>query len=212
MRLHGSRIGQSRTGQNDVAIVGMACMFPGAPNLATYWQNIISKVDAIGEPPSDWEEKLFYDSQSDENDRVYTKRGGYLGDLARFDALKYGVMPNSVAGGDPDQFLALRVAHEALEDAGYFERPVASDRVEVVIGRGTYVNRGLTTLVQHALVVDQLLRVLKQLHPEYSDAELQALKSELKSSLPPFNAETAPSLVPNMMSGRITNRLDLMGP
>ena len=201
----------SRSHPGDVAIVGMACIFPGAPNVQTYWENIVSKVDAIRDPPEDWEAELFYDPDSSENDRIYCKRGGYLGDLARFDPLRYGVMPASIDGGEPDQFLALRVAHEALADAGYLERPFDRERAEVIIGRGTYINRGFTTVVQHGLVVDQVLRLLRQLHPEHSEEELQSLKRELKASLPPFNAEMAPGLVPNVISGRIANRLDLMG-
>jgi phosphopantetheine--protein transferase-like protein len=203
---------REQAAQGDVAIIGMACTFPGAPDLRTYWQNIIAKVDAIGDPPADWEAELFYDPTSPENDRIYCKRGGYLGDLARFDPLKYGVMPNSIDGGDPDQFLALRMTYEALADAGYSQRPIDGERVEVIIGRGTYINRGFMNLAQHGVVVDQMLAILRQLHPEHSDDELRAIKRELKASLPPFNAEMAPALVPNMMSGRIANRLDFMGP
>ena len=190
----------------------MACIFPGAPDLRTYWENILAKVDAIGDPPPDWDAELYYDPDSPENDRIYCKRGGYLGDLAAFDPLAYGVMPNSVDGGEPDHFLALRVAHEALDDAGYFDRAVDPERVEVILGRGTYINRGYTNLVQHGLVVDQTLRILEQLHPEHTEEELRTIRQELKASLPPFNAEMAPGLVPNIVSGRIANRLDLMGP
>jgi acyl transferase domain-containing protein/phosphopantetheinyl transferase len=193
------------------AIIGMACVFPGAPDLASYWQNIVDKVSAIGDPPPEWESELFYDPNASSNDRTYCKRGGYLGPLARFDPLRFGVMPTSV-DGEPDQFLALRVACDALADAGYLDRKMDRDRIEVVLGRGTYINRGFTTVVQHGLVVDQVVRILKQLHPEHSDAELQSIRQELKESLPPFNAEIAPALVPNLVTGRIANRLDLMGP
>src|SRR5205085_5094000 len=122
------------------------------------------------------------------------------------------VMPRSVDGGEPDHFLAIRVAHDALADAGYLDRPLPRERTEVVLGRGTYISRGYTTLLQHGLIVDQTLRIIKQLHPEHTDEDLRALKRELKASLPPFNAETAPGLVPNIVSGRIANRLDFMGP
>lgn len=203
--------GAARASQADVAIIGMACLFPGAPNLQAYWENIVSKFDAIGDPPDEWGAEFFYDPDSAENDRTYTQRGGYLGDLARFDPLRYGVMPNSIDGGEPDQFLALHIAQEALTDAGCLTGAIDRQKVGVIIGRGTYINRGFTTVLQHGMVVDQVLRILHQLHPEHPDEELAALKQELKASLPPFNAEVAPGLVPNMMSGRIANRLDLMG-
>ena len=194
------------------AIVGMGCLFPGAPDLATYWRNIVGKVDAVGEPPDDWDADLYFDPEVTENDRIYCKRGGYLGELARFDPTEFGVMPNSVDGGEPDQFLALRVAHAAMADAGYMDRPFDGERAEVVIGRGTYINRAFTSVVQHGIAVEQTLRILRELHPEHTDGELAAVKKELKACLPPFNADMAASLVPNVMSGRIANRLDLRGP
>ncbi len=120
-------------------------------------------------------------------------------------------MPNSVDGTEPDHFLALRSAYEAVADAGYLKRRLDPARTEVIIGRGTYVNRGNTTVVQHALVVDSIIRILKQLHPEHSDEELAIIRGHLKASLPAFHAETAAGLVPNIISGRIANRLDFMG-
>ena len=199
-------------GSRDVAIVGMACIFPGAADVEEYWQNILSKVDAVGDPPDDWDADRYYEPDSTANDRVYCKRGGWLGDLARFDPLAHGVMPTSVDGGEPDQFLALEVAHRALLDAAVLNRDIDRSRVGVIIGRGTYINRAYTTVVQHGVMVDQVLRILRQLHPEHTDADLQAFKRDLKASLPPFNADMAPGLVPNVMSGRIANRLDLNGP
>jgi acyl transferase domain-containing protein len=195
----------------DIAIVGMACIFPGAPDLPSYWNNIISKVDAVGDPPEDWEAERFFDANSSANDRIYCKRGGYLGDLARFSPLKFGVMPSSLDGGEPDHYLSLRVAKEAMLDAGYKDKSAHSDRTEVIVGRGTYINRGVTNSFQHTVVVEQTLEILKELHPDYTERELQEIKKKLKESLPPFNGETVSSLVPNILTGRIANRLDLMG-
>ena len=196
-----------------VAIIGMACMFPGAPDAATYWQNIVSKVDAVVDPPDDpWNPGEFYEPDSTANDRVYCKRGGYLGDLAQFDPLEHGVMPNTVDGGEPDQWLALKVAQAAMADAGYLDRPKDGLRAEVILGKGTYINRGNLTVGYHGLIVEQLLRILRDLHPEYSGAEIEEIKEELKGNLPPFSADTAPALIGNIIAGRLANRLDLMGP
>jgi acyl transferase domain-containing protein/phosphopantetheinyl transferase len=196
---------------DEVAIIGMSCVFPGARDVRAYWENIIHKVDAVSDPPPDWESDLFLDPEAETNDRLYCARGGYLGPLAEFNPAEYGIMPNSVDGTEPDHFLALRAAFDAMADAGYLKRAVDRERTEVIIGRGTYVNRGNTTVIQHGIVVDSVLRVLKQLHPEHGDEELAAIKKQLKASLPAFHAETAPGLVPNIISGRIANRLDFMG-
>ena len=201
-----------RGAAGDVAVVGMACLFPGAPDLETYWNNIVGKVSAIGDPPPGWAAADVFDPASAEPDRIYCQRGGFLGELSRFDPTAYGVMPLAVDGAEPEHFLALRVAHEALADAGYLSRPFDRDRAGVILGRGTFLNRGSVTALQHGLVVDQTLGVLRQLRPDLDGAALDEVRRQLKASLPPFNAETAPGLVSNVMCGRIANRLDLKGP
>jgi acyl transferase domain-containing protein/phosphopantetheinyl transferase len=203
----------SPTTHHDIAIIGMGCMYPGAPNLTAYWNNIISKVDSITDPPPEaWDSDIFYDPTSGENDRVYCKRGGYLGEQAYFNPLDHGVMPRALEGGEPDQWLALQVAHDALADAGYPDGPNERHQTAVILGKGTYINRGNLTMVQHSLMVDQTLLNLKALQPDLTDEQLQLIRKDLKSKLPTFNTETAAAMVPNIVAGRIANRLDLMGP
>ncbi len=203
---------EQQTG-GDIAIIGMACLFPGAPDLDTYWQNIISKVDAVTDPPPEsWDPAVFYDPESDSNDRVYCKRGGFISPLAYFNPAKHGIMPKAVEGGEPDQWLALQVARAAFDDAGYGDEIPEHKHTAVVIGKGTYLNRGNLSAAQHGIVTDQTLDILKTLHPELTAEDLKAIRRELKQHLPPFNADTASGLIPNVLAGRIANRLDLMGP
>lgn len=202
---------QKSAPKDEVAIIGMACMFPKAPDLKAYWQNIVSKVSAISDPPKDWEAERYFNPSSKENDQVYCKRGGYLGDLARFDPFEFGVMPSALDGGEPDHYLALRIANEALLDAGYSRDSIDSERTEVIIGRGTYINRGVTNIFQHGVVIGQTIQILQTLHPEYTKDDLQKIREHLKGKLPPFNPDIVPSCVPNVLSGRIANRLNLMG-
>ncbi|MGQ0776432.1 MAG: beta-ketoacyl synthase N-terminal-like domain-containing protein [Pseudonocardiales bacterium] len=198
--------------QGDIAIVGMAGIFPKAPDVAAFWENILAKVNAVTDAPPEWGADLVYDPDSSASDRIYTKRGGFLGDLARFNPLDYGVPPRSIEGSDPEHFIALQIAHEALADAGYLDRPFNRTRTGVILGRSIFGNRGMATVFQHGLVIDQTIRLLATLHPEYSAEELERIKGELRAGVPPFNAETAPGLVPSVMCGRIANRLNLMGP
>jgi acyl transferase domain-containing protein len=191
------------------AIVGMSCLFPRAPNLKAFWQNVLAEVDAIDQPPAGWGNEVGADAWPD---GFAEPRGGYLGGVATFDPVAYGVMPRAVDGGEPEHFLALRVAQEALADAGYLDRDYDRSRAAVILGRGTYVNRGYVTVLQHTIALEQVIRVLRALHPEYNETELTEIRDELRAGLPPFTAETAPGLVPSVMCGRIANRLDLMGP
>ena len=103
----------------DLAIIGMDCIFPGAPDMEAYWANILAGVDATGDPPKSWDALPFFDpnASASANDRSYCKRGGYIEEFARFDPAQFGIMPGSIDGSDPDHFLALRVAARALADS-----------------------------------------------------------------------------------------------
>ena len=196
-----------------VAITGMSCLFPGAPDVDTYWHNILAKVDATSDPPPEaWDPDVYYDPEFKDTDRTYCKRGGYLGALAAFEPLAYGIPPVSV-GGEPDQWLALKVAHEALADAGATELPDAiRQRTAIVLGKGTYLNGGNAIALQRGLVVGQTIELIRQLRPDYSEDELEQLRTELQGVLPPLGPDTVAGLIPNIIVGRIANRLDLMGP
>ncbi|MEM9056232.1 MAG: beta-ketoacyl synthase N-terminal-like domain-containing protein, partial [Pseudomonadota bacterium] len=196
----------------DIAIIGMSCIFPKAPDLATYWANILGKVDAIGEPTEAWDVDRYFDPDDDSGEKIYTKAGGFLGDLYAFDAPSFGIMPNSVDGGEPDQFMALRVARDALADAGYLDADYDHTNTGVILGHSTYLHRGVACIVQHGVVLDQTVELIGELFPDAADADLKEVRALLKRKLPPFNADVAPGLVPNVMTGRICNRLNLKGP
>lgn len=196
---------------NDIAIVGMSALFAQASDLQSYWQNIFDQVDAVTKADSDWM-GFSYDPNSRENDRLCTNKGGFLHDLAQFDPMEFGIMPNAVNGGGPDQYLAIKLSRDALQDAGYIERPFNRQRTGVIFGYGSYMNRGFANLLQHGLVVDQTLALLQQLAPHIDAGTLMKVRHGLKESLPPFTPEICPGLVPNNVSGRVANRLDLMGP
>lgn len=199
--------------QRGVAIVGMACLFPGAGDLDAYWRNILGGVDATSDPPPEaWDPDVYYDPDFADTDRTYCKRGGYLGALARFNPLAHGIPPVAV-GGEPDQWLALQVATDALADAGATE--LSADvraRTAVIFGKGTYLNGGNAVALQRGLVIGQTLDLLRQLDPWRSEEELERLRGELQRVLPALGPETVPGLIPNIIVGRIANRLDLMGP
>jgi len=193
-----------------IAIVGMAGLFPGAPDLSAFWANILGKRCCISDHPAPEAQRVL-DPESTEFNRLYTIRGGYLGDAATFDPLEHGVMPGSVEGGDPNHFLALRVAAGALDDAGLSEVDFPRERTDLILGHGTYVNPGNANWIQHGLTLDQTLDLVAQLAPQLTLEELDGYRTTLKAELPPLGPENIPTLIPNIITGRIANRLDLMG-
>ena len=203
---------QASSGDEPIAIVGMSCLFPGAETPAEFWENILERVDCVTDPPPDWQPELFLDPSGSQPDRAYTGRGGYLGDLCRFDPIRFRVVPSSVDGGEPDQFIALRCAHEAVEDAELSGGGLNRDRTGVILGRGTFVNRGYVSLHEHAFFVDQTLSVIRQLDLGLGEEDLSEIRRELKRNLPPLGPDVVPGLSHSIIVGRIANRLDLHGP
>lgn len=196
----------------DVAIVGLACRFPGARDASAYWENILSGRDCTGDvPPGRWDPSVFVDPASNASDRVTTQRGGYLEHPIEFDPALHGIMPLTVAGGEPEQFLVLDAAKAALADAGLAQGIPDGRRVEVVIGRGNYFNRGNLARLQHGRVLSQTLAILRTLHPDWSEEDFEAVRADLKAGLPPFNPSTIPGQVTNATAGRVANQLDISG-
>jgi acyl transferase domain-containing protein/NAD(P)H-dependent flavin oxidoreductase YrpB (nitropropane dioxygenase family) len=181
----------------DIAIVGMACVFPDASDTDRYWSNVVAGVDAVTEVPADrWDTATFYDPAAvttGAGHRTPSKWGGFLPDIA-FDALSYGVPPASLASVDPTQLLALEVAARALSDAGYRHRGFDRDRTSVVFG----AEAGTDLAGAYGF---------RALHQSY----VGPLSEEMDQHLPSLNEDSFPGVLSNVIAGRIANRLDLGG-
>lgn len=195
--------------EDDIAVVGMSCVFAQAPTPARFWDNILHNTCCITDHP-DEETRLRADPGSPHFERPYTLRGGYLHDLFTFDPVAFGVMPDSVHGGNHNHFMALRLAREALDDAALGE-DMPRERTDVIIGAGSYINPGSANWMQHGLILDQTIEVIRDLQPGYTEDELEVVRSRLRDALPPMNAQLIPAMIDNVLTGRIANRLDLMG-
>jgi acyl transferase domain-containing protein len=194
----------------DIAIVGLGALFPGAGDVSAFWRNITGGVDAIGTiPPERWDPDLYYQPAAPAaGDRFYCRRGGFLDELATFDAAGFGIMPSTVDVAEPDQLLALRVAAEAIADAGGEQVLPDRARVGVVVGRGGYLTSGCARLDQR-VQVDQLVAVVRDLIP---GVDRHQLRTALRERLGPEQPEASIGLVPNLAASRIANRFDLHGP
>ncbi|MGH3781360.1 MAG: SDR family oxidoreductase [Pseudonocardiaceae bacterium] len=170
----------------DVAIVGMAGVFPGAGDLAGYWANVVAGVDSVTEvPPGRWDPAVY---------REATKwGGGFLPDIP-FDALAYGIPPAALTSIEPVQLLALEVAARALRDAGYAQRSFDREHTSVIFG----AEGGADLASAYGL---------RSLYPAYHGT----LPPELDEQLPKVTEDSFPGVLANVIAGRIANRLDLGG-
>ncbi|MFZ1085639.1 MAG: type I polyketide synthase [Terracidiphilus sp.] len=121
-----------------VAIIGMACRFPGAPNLDAFWSLLHDGVDAVGEvPPNRWKIDQYYDPNPDVPGKMYTRYGAFLENVDQFDAHFFGITPREALSMDPQQRLLLEVTWEALEHAGLPPSRLVGSRTGVFIGIGS---------------------------------------------------------------------------
>jgi acyl transferase domain-containing protein/phospholipid N-methyltransferase/acyl carrier protein len=123
--------------RSPIAIVGMACRFPGgADDPESFWRLLEEGRDAIGEIPADrWDAEAYFDADPDAPGAIAVRTGGFLKSVSGFDAGFFGIAQREAKTMDPQQRLLLEVAWEALEHAG-----VAADKL---FGTSTGVFVGL---------------------------------------------------------------------
>jgi acyl transferase domain-containing protein/NAD(P)H-dependent flavin oxidoreductase YrpB (nitropropane dioxygenase family) len=183
-----------RAAPRAVAIVGMACVFPGASDLAEYWSNIVRGKNSIREVPRErWNPDIYFDASGPAGSKTPSKWGGFLSEVA-FDTGHFGIPPNSLGAIESVQLLALEVARRALADAGYDRRDFDRDRASVIFGAeaGTDLAAGYG---------------FRALWPQY----VGELPPELDEVLPALSEDSFPGVLANVIAGRIANRLDLGG-
>ena len=192
-----------------IAIVGMSCLFPGASGLREYWANVRDGVDAITDvPASHWSVGDYFDVDPKAPDMTYGRRGGFL-DAVDFDPMGFGISPRDLEATDSTQLLGMHVARQALWDAGYGAngRDFDRDRTSVILGvSGTL-----------PLVIPLGARLG---HPIWRQALAEAgvdpetgedVIARIADGYVPWQENSFPGLLANVVAGRIANRLDLHG-
>ena len=191
-----------------VAIIGIACLFPGAPGLKAYWQLLVQKKDAIQDVPhTHWSAEDYFHEDPKMPDHVYCRRGGFLAPMD-FDPSEFGIPPSSLEATDTSQLLALITARDALEDAGYGQNmDFNRDKTSVILGvTGT---QELVIPLGARLGHPIWRRALKNAGVPEKTA-LDVMKG-ISDAYVPWQENSFPGLLGNVVAGRICNRLNLGG-
>ncbi|MCW5698055.1 MAG: SDR family NAD(P)-dependent oxidoreductase [Bauldia sp.] len=123
--------------ENGIAIVGIAGRYPGADSLAAFWENLRADRDLITEIPAErWDQAAWFDAVPGRPGRSYSKWGGFLDGIDKFDPLFFSIAPGEAARIDPNERLFLETCWEALENAGHTRASLARDPERAV---GVYV-------------------------------------------------------------------------
>ena len=122
-----------------IAIISMACRFPGGCDTPEkLWELLAAGRHAITEVPKDrWNIEDYYDPDPDKPAKMYTRWGGFLDNIADFDAKFFDITPKEAASIDPQQRLLLEVGWECIERAGIDATTLAGTSTGVFVGIST---------------------------------------------------------------------------
>ncbi|MDP7702944.1 type I polyketide synthase [Mycobacterium sp. TY815] len=157
-----------------IAVIGMGCRLPGnVHGPQDFWQLLLDGRDTIGEVPADrWDADAFYDPDPETPGKMTTKWGGFIDDVAGFDADFFGITPREAAAMDPQHRVLLEVAWESLENAGLAPDSLSGSRTAAIMGLSTWdytivnierraeIDAYLSTGTPHAAAVGRIAYLL----------------------------------------------------
>ncbi len=196
------------TGCEPIAVIGIGCIFPRANNHGAYWANLKNGVDAIRDiPEGHWRIDDYYSADPSSQDHTHAKRGGFLSPID-FVPLEFGITPNAIEATDTSQLLGMVAAKQALLDAGYNDADrYDKDRVSVILG--------VTGALELTITLGARLghpKWRKALRDEGLDDALSAkIINRISEQYVPWQENSFPGLLGNVVAGRIANYLDLGG-
>jgi len=120
----------------DIAIIGLAGRYPEARNMKEFWENLKHGRNCISQIPKDrWDWQKYYDEEKGKEGKYYSKWGGFIQDIDRFDPLFFHISPREAEKMDPQERVFLETAYATIQDAGYQPKTLCeSKKVGVFVG------------------------------------------------------------------------------
>jgi acyl transferase domain-containing protein/thioesterase domain-containing protein len=121
--------------ETDIAIIGVNGRYPLAENPEEFWENLQAGRNCVTEIPEDrWDHKRYYHPDKNKVGKSYSKWGGFIKDVDKFDPMFFNISPREAELMDPQERLFLEVVWQAIEDAGYTRSGLGKDKVGVFVG------------------------------------------------------------------------------
>jgi len=121
--------------EKNIAIIGIACRFPGATNYQEFWNNLIQRINSIQEiPPERWDLDEYYSPIIDEPNKSISKWCGLLDNIDQFDNRFFAISPREAKQMDPQQRLLLEETWHCVEDSGVSLKILQQKKTAVYVG------------------------------------------------------------------------------
>ncbi|BAH44963.1 putative polyketide synthase [Brevibacillus brevis NBRC 100599] len=122
--------------RQDVAIIGLSGRYPQAGDVREFWTRLKEGKNCITEVPKDrWNWQEYFSEEKGKRGYMYTKWGGFIEDMDKFDPLFFQISPNEAEQMDPQERLFLQTAYASMEDAGYTPATLGESRkIGVFVG------------------------------------------------------------------------------
>ncbi|MGB5684597.1 MAG: type I polyketide synthase, partial [Candidatus Electrothrix sp.] len=198
-----------------IAVIGMACHYPGAQDLRSFWENILTRRRQFRPfPDTRLPAADYYDPDPAAPDKTYCRKAGLLDGFA-FDPVQYRIPRSTFDSADIVHWLALKVALASLDDAGFSKASVPRERTGVILGNtltGEHSrSEGLRLRWPFVCRVVEKAALEKGLSSEQTAAFLRTTEAYYKSVFTPITEDTLAGALSNTIAGRICNYLDLHG-
>lgn len=192
-----------------IAIIGMGGVFPGAPDVATFWRNNVEGVDTVREvPASRFAIERYLDPSRGDRTRSYTRFCTAVDDLRAPPALLQ-TPPASVAQLDPTQVLALRASAEALAHSGVLERGLDREQTAVIIADMPQRKREMEAVLRIGAV--EYRAAVEKVLGDLPVAALDEAEARFKADFLPITEDTLVGYLGGVISGRVARRFGLRG-
>lgn len=200
---------QYKNMKEKIAIIGMGCVFPDAPDFTEYWRNIIEKKCSIHDVSGEfWRAEDFYDPNPSAEDKTYSVMGATVKPI-EFDVKEFGISPKVMQATSAEQLFALVVARQALIDAGYYgtnARDFDHSRCGVIVSAPTGANAFNLSHRMEASGIKQLI-----MNHGVPEDVAEKIMQKYKMAHNEWTEDSNPGYIPNVVAGRVANRFDLGG-
>lgn len=191
----------------DIAVVGLGCRFPHAPNVNALWRLVRDGEIAFEKIETQrWNHRSFYSPDRRATDKTYAVKGAFIDGIDEFAALHFGIAPRRLHVTDPQHRLLIETVRDALQDSGYDARPFDRANTGVFFGASVSEYKDLLT---------SRLRAQSIADGSYgeplSTAEVNALRSAVADVASVRTFSISGSLL-NMMAAAVSQVFDLSGP